>query len=254
MEIIMKIVVDAGHGGFDNGARFEGRREKDDTLALALAVGDILKKNGIDVVFTRTEDVYQTPYEKAMIANEAGADYFVSLHRNAMPIPGSGSGVETLVYEDSGVRSTLGENINSELEKLGFTNHGVNARPNIVVLRRTEMPAVLVEAGFIDNPTDNALFDEKFNEIAQGIASGILESVTAPEEEMLYRVNVGVFENKNYAANLTNQLISRGFPAYINYNNGYYFVQVGAYQNLTNAIAMEQQLRNAGYSTYIATE
>lgn len=250
----MKIVVDAGHGGFDNGARFEGRREKDDTLALALAVGDILRNNGIDVVFTRTEDIYQTPAEKAMLANNANADYFVSLHRNAMPIPGTGTGVETLVYDNSGIRNTLAENINSELENLGFVNQGVYTRPNIAVLRRTEMPAVLVEAGFIDNPEDNALFDEKFNEIAEGIAQGILQSITASEEEMLYRVNVGVFENKHYADRLTNQLISQGFPAYINYNNGYYFVQVGAYENLSNAVAMEQHLRNYGYSTYIATE
>ena len=250
----MKSVVDAGHGGFDNGARFEGRREKDDTLALALAVGDILKNNGIDVVFTRTEDIYQTPAEKAMIANNTNADYFVSLHRNAMPIPGTGTGVETLVYDNSGIRNTLAENINSELENLGFVNQGIYTRPNIAVLRRTQMPAVLVEAGFIDNPEDNTLFDEKFNEIAEGIAQGILQSITAAEEEMLYRVNVGVFENKNYADRLTNQLISQGFPAFINYNNGYYFVQVGAYENLNHAVAMEQQLRNYGYSTYIATE
>ena len=88
----MKVVVDAGHGGFDNGARFEGRREKDDALALALAVGDILRNNGVEVVFTRTEDIYQTPAEKAEITNENDADYFVSLHRNAMPIPGTGTG------------------------------------------------------------------------------------------------------------------------------------------------------------------
>lgn len=250
----MKIVVDAGHGGFDYGARFEGRKEKDDALALALAVGDILKKNGVDVVFTRTDDVYQTPSEKAMIANNAGADFFVSIHRNAMPVPGTGTGVETLVYEDTGIRRIMAENINNELEKLGFTNQGVYARPNLVVLRRTEMPAVLVEAGFIDNPEDNAMFDEKFNEIAEAIANGILESVIASEEETLYRVNVGVFENKNYAQDLVDQLRAKGFPAYINYNQGYYFVQVGAYQDLNNAISMEQRLRNAGYSTYIATE
>lgn len=250
----MKIVVDAGHGGFDNGARFEGRREKDDTLALALAVGKILKDNGVDVVYTRTEDVYQTPYEKAMIANDANADYFVSLHRNAMPVPGTGSGVETLVYEDSGVPAIMGRNINEELENLGFNNLGISVRPNIVVLRRTEMPAVLVEAGFIDNPADNKLFDENFDAIAQGIADGILSSVTAAEEEMLYRVNVGVYENKQYAQKLLDKLISQGFPAFLNYNHGYYFVQVGAYENLSNAIAMEQRLRNAGYSTYIATE
>lgn len=250
----MKIVVDAGHGGFDNGARFEGRREKDDTLALALAVGKILKDNGVDVVYTRTEDVYQTPYEKAMIANDANADYFISLHRNAMPVPGTGSGLETLVYEDSGVPAIMGRNINEELENLGFNNLGISVRPNIVVLRRTEMPAVLVEAGFIDNPADNKLFDENFDAIAQGIADGILSSVTAAEEEMLYRVNVGVYENKQYAQKLLDKLISQGFPAFLNYNHGYYFVQVGAYENLSNAIAMEQRLRNAGYSTYIATE
>lgn len=250
----MKIVVDAGHGGFDNGARFEGRREKDDTLALALAVGKILKDNGVDVVFTRTEDVYQTPYEKAMIANDSNADYFVSLHRNAMPVPGTGSGVETLVYEDSGVPAIMGRNINEELQNLGFNNLGISVRPNIVVLRRTEMPAVLVEAGFIDNPTDNTLFDENFDAIAQGIADGILSSVTAAEEEMLYRVNVGVYENKQYAQKLLDKLLSQGFPAFLNYNHGYYFVQVGAYETLSNAIAMEQRLRNAGYSTYIATE
>lgn len=250
----MKIVVDAGHGGFDNGARFEGRKEKDDALSLALAVGDILKKNGLDVVFTRTDDIYQTPYEKAMIANNADADFFVSIHRNAMPIPGTGTGVETLVYEDNGIRHTMAENINNELENLGFTNQGIYARPNLVVLRRTEMPAVLVEAGFIDNEQDNKLFDEKFNEIAQAIADGIMQSITVAEEENLYRVNVGVFENKNYAQNLVNELVAKGFPAYINYNRGYYFVQVGAYQDLNNAIAMEQRLRNSGYSTYIATE
>lgn len=250
----MKIVVDAGHGGFDNGARFEGRREKDDTLALALAVGKILQDNGVDVEFTRTEDIYQTPYEKAMIANDANADFFVSIHRNAMPIPGTGSGVETLVYEDRGIPGTMARNVNQELADLGFTDLGVSTRPNIVVLRRTKMPAVLVEAGFIDNPADNALFDEKFDQIAQGIADGILSSITTSEEEMLYRVNVGVYENKQYAEKLLNQLQNQGFPAFLNYNHGYYFVQVGAYQNLSNAIAMEQQLRNAGYSTYIATE
>lgn len=59
-----KIVVDAGHGGRDSGAVFQGRQEKDDTLRLALAVGEILERNGQEVVFTRTEDVYQTPLGK----------------------------------------------------------------------------------------------------------------------------------------------------------------------------------------------
>ena len=58
------IVIDAGHGGFDNGAMYQGRKEKDDNLRLALAVGQILEQQGYDVIYTRTTDVYQSPYEK----------------------------------------------------------------------------------------------------------------------------------------------------------------------------------------------
>ena len=64
-----KIVLDAGHGGEDPGAVAMDRQEKDDNLRLTLAVGEILKENGMDVVYTRTTDVYQTPFQKAQIAN-----------------------------------------------------------------------------------------------------------------------------------------------------------------------------------------
>ena len=73
------IMMDAGHGGRDPGAVYNGRQEKDDALRLTLAVGEILQNNGIDVQYTRTTDVYQTPYEKAMEANRAGVDFFVSI-------------------------------------------------------------------------------------------------------------------------------------------------------------------------------
>lgn len=69
------VIIDAGHGGAEPGAMFEGRKEKDDTLRLALAVGEILENNGIRVMYTRTTDVYDTPLEKAMIANGSGADF-----------------------------------------------------------------------------------------------------------------------------------------------------------------------------------
>lgn len=62
------VVIDAGHGGWDNGASFYGRREKDDALNLALAVGNILANRGINVVYTRVDDTYDTPYEKAVMA------------------------------------------------------------------------------------------------------------------------------------------------------------------------------------------
>ncbi len=172
-----KIVVDAGHGGSNPGAMYQGRRESDDALRLAMAVGKILEANGYDVTYTRTSDVTQSVGQKAAIANEEGADLFVSIHRNAGEYPGQYSGIQTLIYDDSGIKKQIAENIDANLEALGFRNAGVSIRPNLVVLNSTQMPALLVEAGFIDSDTDNRLFDSRFQAMAQAIADGIMETL-----------------------------------------------------------------------------
>lgn len=171
------VILDAGHGGSDPGAVYNGRQEKDDTLALTLAIGDILSENGVDVLYTRTTDVYESPTQKALEGNNSGADYFISIHRNSSPIPNQYTGIESLVYNRYSRAGYIAENINRNLEALGFANQGVNERQNLAVLRRTNMPAVLVEVGFINNTNDNAMFDDMFYEIADAIARGILESI-----------------------------------------------------------------------------
>ena len=88
------IMLDAGHGGArDPGAVYEAAG-KDDNLKLVLAIGEILSDRGIDVEYTRTTDVYETPYEKAMKANNAGVDLFISIHRNSFPADNEVEGVE----------------------------------------------------------------------------------------------------------------------------------------------------------------
>ncbi len=174
-----KIIVDAGHGGYDGGASYNGRLEKDDTLRLALAVGNILSDMGYDVEYTRTSDVYDSPVQKARIGNESGADLFVSIHRNSSPTPNTYKGVQTLVYEDVGLKANLARSVNNELEKVGYRNINVVERPNLAVLRRTKMPAILVETGFINNDEDNALFDNSFDETARAIATGIDDTIRA---------------------------------------------------------------------------
>ena len=153
------VMLDAGHGGINPGAVYAGRQEKDDALNLTLAVGEILQNNGIDVEYTRTTDIYQTPYEKAQIANESGVDFFISIHRNSFPEDNVVSGVESLIYDLSGIKYEMAENINEQLETVGFVDLGVKARPNLIVLKRTKMPAVLVEVGFINSDIDNQLFE-----------------------------------------------------------------------------------------------
>ncbi len=173
------IVLDAGHGGSDFGATFEGRREKDDVLALTLAVGQILSQNpDLNVLYTREGDIYESPSQKAADANNAAADLFVSIHRNSTPVPESYSGVETLVYSDSGIAGQLARNIDRELENIGLANLGITERKNLTVLSRTNMPAVLLEIGYINTAQDNTFFDRNFNEIAQAIANGIETTVS----------------------------------------------------------------------------
>lgn len=249
------IMLDAGHGGRDPGAVYNGRQEKDDTLRLTLAIGEILQNNDIDVQYTRTTDVYESPYQKAMEANNAGVDFFISIHRNSFPTDNVVSGVESLVYDLSGIKLQMAENINEQLESIGFVNLGVKARPNLVVLRRTNMPAVLVEVGFINSNTDNQLFDDNFDAIAQAIASGILDTLEMDHviDPPGYKVQVGAFRNPTYANRLLNELLEQDFPASIVDSDGFFRVQVGNFDTLDDATAMEQRLKKAGYSTIIVS-
>ena len=177
-----KVIIDAGHGGQEPGAVYEGRQEKEDALRLAFDVGNALERRGISVSYTRVSDVYDSPYEKAAMANASDADIFLSIHRNAMPVPGTASGVENLVYEDSGTAGALGRNIGEALAEAGWTDLGVKERPGLVVLRNTKIPAVLVEVGFINNEKDNEFLDANMAATADAIADGVLKTFRELDE------------------------------------------------------------------------
>lgn len=288
MRMPYSIMLDAGHGGRDPGAVYQGRQEKDDNLSLVLSIGEILQENGVDVEYTRTTDIYQTPYEKAMIANRAEVDLFISIHRNSFPTDNKVSGVESLVYDLSGLKYKMGENINAQLETVGFVNLGVKARPNLVVLKRTQMPAVLVEVGFINSDTDNHLLDENFEEVSQAIARGIIDTLeeaglvqvqaevqdeipsdfepgTSQESQTdvetgvdagnrpVYRVQVGAFRNRYYAERLLKELKEQEYPAEIDNEGEYFRVKVGAFPTLSDAVEMERRLKMADYSTVVVS-
>lgn len=249
----VSIVLDPGHGGYDGGASYNGRLEKEEVLRLALAVGERLTRDGYEVFYTRTEDVYDSPYEKAQIANESGADYFVSLHRNSSPEPNTYSGVQTLVYQENRVVNDIANSINRQLEQVGFQNLGIDERPGLVVLRRTQMPAVLVEVGFINTDEDNRLFDQRFEEIANAIAVGIEEGIGegTHQEQKNYGVQVGLFSYESNARFLQEELQDLGFPVQIRREEPYYAVIAGSEPSLEDAVALQSQLRQLGYDTLI---
>ncbi|MCC8022700.1 MAG: N-acetylmuramoyl-L-alanine amidase [Clostridiales bacterium] len=183
----LTIFLDAGHGGYDVGAQSgdESRNEKDDNLKLALKVQEALEKQGVNVVMTRTEDVKVELEDVCKKANESGADFFVSLHRNSST--DDAQGVEIWIKNTGPEADTmLAQAILDKLEDVGISsNRGVrtglagNANSNYYVNRNTNMPSCLVELGFMTSDTDNKLFDRNLNKYASAIAEGILEAAHA---------------------------------------------------------------------------
>ena len=167
------VVIDAGHGGHDRGG-IPGQRvaEKDMTLDVALRLRNILSANGYNVVMTRSTDVFVPLGGRVAIANSYRNAVFVCIHFNATGRSGA-SGIETYFYSReslplaSAIHYYVAGGAPSE-------NRGVRRR-GYYVLRKTSIPAVLVECGFLTNPTEaayaqNASYREK---LAEEIASGI---------------------------------------------------------------------------------
>jgi len=169
------IVLDAGHGGSDVGAPYNGCNEKDIDLAITLKLGALLTSAGYRVEYTRTADTTVSLADRAGLANTLNADIFVCIHANAYAPKPEVSGLETY-YLIGGERSkTLAADIhNAILASVDVTDRGVRTA-NYYVLKNTLMPAVLVETGYVTNAEECArLNDESYQQqLAEAITHGI---------------------------------------------------------------------------------
>ena len=166
------------NGGYDPGAvAFDGLREKDVVLDISRRLAAKLRSFDMDVVLTRETDVYIPLLERAYIANEANADLFVSVHTNAVTSR-QAHGAEVLVYSLTSSSVPIAEDILDNLTELGLRNRGVKPRPDLTVLRRTAMPAVLVETAFISckGEPDRTILrtEDGLERIAEAIVMGIV--------------------------------------------------------------------------------
>jgi N-acetylmuramoyl-L-alanine amidase len=167
------VVIDAGHGGYDRGG-IPGQRvsEKDMTLDVARRLKSVLAASGYRVVMTRDSDVFVPLGTRCAIANSNRNAIFVSVHFNSATRSGA-SGIETYFYnrESLSLASAIHHYVAGGAPS---SNRGVRRR-GYYVLRRTNMPAVLVECGFLTNPTEagyaqNASYRQK---LAEAIAAGV---------------------------------------------------------------------------------
>ncbi len=184
-----KICLDAGHGGSDVGAEIDDRYEKDDNLRLTLAVGKKLEEKGIDVIYTRKDDIFVELADRAAVANKEKATYFLSIHRNSAEA--QVSGIEAWVSTSAtDAEKIIAESILEEIENVGYgDNRGIkrgyqgDPLKNYHVNAATQMPSCLLEMGFMTTPEDNVLFDEKLDEYAQAIADGIIKGIESAEDD-----------------------------------------------------------------------
>jgi N-acetylmuramoyl-L-alanine amidase len=172
------VLIDPGHGGKDPGAiGLAGLQEKDVILPISKQIMEILKKQGVQVVITRDSDYFVDLAPRVAIAERVDADLFVSIHANSMPANRSDiSGLETY-YFSSGER--LARTIHSSvLRNINIRDRGVR-KARFYVLRKSSMPSVLVEVGFVTGREDSPRLGTSAyqNQMADAIARGILQYI-----------------------------------------------------------------------------
>ena len=171
-----KVFIDAGHGGTDPGALGYGYRESDLNLQVAKKVEAKLKSKGIDVKMSRNSDIFYSLSERAEMANDYGADAFVSIHQNSAEAK-SANGIETYYNRKKEEDRPLSNDIQKQvISQTGANNRGVK-NAEFTVLVKSKMISALVECGFISNESEvKKLSDSSYQDkLATGIADGIEE-------------------------------------------------------------------------------
>lgn len=182
-----KIYIDAGHGGVQPGAVNGKRKESDDVLRMALKVRDLLKNQDCEVRLSRATDIDVDINDRCKDANNWGADYFLSIHRNAAGASATGNEIWIYSKASSTTEAKAKNILNAVCKADGLKNRGVKkgapSYSDYGVNRLTNMHSALLELGFISNASDNKAYDAKFNDIALALAKVLLSLVGSEWKE-----------------------------------------------------------------------
>lgn len=217
----MKIYLDIGHGAPSKnpGATYKGRTESADVIKLSRKVGELLAAQGIEVKYSRTESEDPSLSARCKDANSWGANYFVSVHRNAYQ-PNKAKGFEAWIFSKAATNGDAYNKAKKIVDAVctacGFVNRGVKkgapSYTDYAVNRDTNMTSVLIECGFVDSDADNAIFDGKFTEMATAIAKALCEivGVTYKVDDKKYEVIVGGTMDKQHCEWVAERLRGKG--------------------------------------------
>lgn len=261
-----KVMIDPGHAPGNANRGPTGYYEYQGMWKLSNYLKEELTKRGVQADLTRTEN--QDPSLSERGKKSKGYDMFISEHSNARNGEARGvvvfyslqrSGDKVHAQTLSKAISTLMNNPDRGAATREYpTKPGVDYYGVIRAAASAGCPHIfLVESGFHDNPQDEAWLkqDSNLRKLAQVQADVICNILgVKPQDETLYRVQVGAFKNKEYADNMYNKLKADGYDTYMVIADGFYKVQTGAFKSQANAKTLADRLVKAGYETYITTK
>lgn len=224
---MVKIYIDAGHGGTDGGATSGGVLEKDLTLQISKEIQSLLKLyKDVKIKMSRTGNQTRSLAYRTNEANKWGADLFVSVHINA----GGGTGFESYIHNSLKDKSTTNKRRNiihdEIMKKIKVKDRG-KKKANFHVLRQSKMSSLLTENLFIDTTADRNKLKKKtfIKDLAQGHVNGIVKVFNLkkkkadpkpkPNNKTFYRVVAGSFNDHDNAKNKAKQLKSKGEDVFI---------------------------------------
>lgn len=212
----MKWYLDFGHGGKDPGAvGSNSTKESDTVLKIGMLIKNNLEEAFEKVIITRYNDTYYSLDYRSSKANKESCDYFISIHMNSSTNK-SAKVCEVWVYDEKSKLYTLSKNICTNLsQKLNTPNRGVKVSKEFSVLRKTNMPALLIEIDFISNSTieTSLTYSKYIKYIADSISSTLLAFVnkSITNDGVFYRVCIGAYKDKSNAVRAKNEAIAKGF-------------------------------------------
>lgn len=162
-ENALTICIDPGHGDWDDGATgVDGALEKNINLNVSLKLGKLLQNAGFNVVYTRnsdnlslSDDEMENLCERVNISKENNADLFISIHCNTTDESSSYKGIETWYNPKDSNNEVFANLVQTELSNLNYTqDREIKSDSELVVLSKNDTPSILVELGFLSNPSD----------------------------------------------------------------------------------------------------